>query len=79
MTNVQLTLWIRNGNRNLQHAIADRQSNFQACSFNHSDISPYFWNQPFTSQSVNSQEGIVSEIVPDLLMSRCRGLYVTQV
>ena len=41
MTNVQLTLWICNGNRNLQHAIANRQSNFQACSFNHSDISPF--------------------------------------
>jgi len=36
-----LTLWICNGNRNLQHAVADRQSNFQACSFNHSDISPF--------------------------------------
>jgi hypothetical protein len=36
-----LSLWIRNSNRNLQHAIADRQSNFQACSFNHSDISPF--------------------------------------
>jgi hypothetical protein len=50
-----LTLWIRNRNRNLQHAIADRQSNFQACSFNHSDISPSLesgvygrWAQPET-------------------------------
>jgi hypothetical protein len=40
VTRTLLTLWICNVNRNLQHAIADRQSNFQACSFNHSDISP---------------------------------------
>jgi hypothetical protein len=36
----RLSRWICNRNRNLQHAVADRQSNFQACSFNHSDISP---------------------------------------
>jgi len=41
VTSARLTLWICNGNRNLQHAVADRQSNFQACSFNHSDISPF--------------------------------------
>ena len=29
----KLSLWICNGNRNLQHAITDRESNFQACSF----------------------------------------------
>ncbi len=40
MTRSPLSGWLRNGNRNLQHTIADRQSNFQACSFNHSDISP---------------------------------------
>ena len=28
-----------NDNRNLQHAVADRQTNFQACSFNLSDSS----------------------------------------
>ena len=41
MTRSRLSSCLRNGNRNLQHAIADRQSNFQACSFNHSDISPF--------------------------------------
>jgi hypothetical protein len=40
VTRARLTLWIFNSNENLQHAIAGRQSNFQACSFNHSDISP---------------------------------------
>jgi len=44
----ELSLWICNGNRILQHAIANRQSNFQACSFNHSDISPFKWNQQVT-------------------------------
>jgi hypothetical protein len=32
--------WICNGNRNLQHAVADRQSNFQVRSFSHLEISP---------------------------------------
>ena len=44
MTRSRLSGWLRNSNRNLQHAIADRQSNFQACSFNHSDISPFTIN-----------------------------------
>jgi len=39
VTRAQLTLWIGNSNRNLQHAVADRQGNFQACSIDHSDIS----------------------------------------
>ena len=39
-TRSRLSGWLRNGNRNLQHAIADHKSNVQACSFNHSDISP---------------------------------------
>jgi len=48
VTGALLSLWICNGNRNLQRAIAHRQSNFQACSFNHSDISPFKWNQQFS-------------------------------
>ena len=31
---IGLSGWLRNGNRNLQHAVANRQSNFQTCSFN---------------------------------------------
>jgi hypothetical protein len=40
VTRTRLSLWICNSNRNLQHAIADRQSNFQACAIDHSAISP---------------------------------------
>ena len=40
VASLRLSLWIRNGNRNPQHAIADRQSNFQACAIDHSAISP---------------------------------------
>jgi hypothetical protein len=39
VTGARLSGWICNGNRNPQHAVADRQSNFQACSLNHADIS----------------------------------------
>jgi hypothetical protein len=39
-TRSRLTGELRNGNRNLQHAIANGRSNFQACFFNYSDISP---------------------------------------
>jgi predicted nuclease of predicted toxin-antitoxin system len=50
--------WLRNGNRNLQHTVDHRQIDFQACSFNHSDIPPFDslslahgrpieWNQQF--------------------------------
>ena len=45
MTYARLSLWICNRNRNLQHAIADRQSNFQACSIDHADISPFRINK----------------------------------
>ena len=41
---------------------------FQACSFNHSDISPFKWNQRFTGQWLSPETRIVSEIVSDLLM-----------
>ena len=37
-----LSSWLRNGNRNLHHAVENRPRNFQACSFTHSDISPLF-------------------------------------
>ncbi len=40
MTRSPLSGCLRNGNRNLQRTVADRQSNFQARSFNRSDISP---------------------------------------
>ena len=40
VTVMRLTGWICNGNQNLQHFVDDRQLDFQACSFNHSDISP---------------------------------------
>jgi hypothetical protein len=36
----QLSGWRCNGNRNLQHAIANSRSNFQAWSFNRFDIPP---------------------------------------
>ena len=39
-TRSRLSGWLRNSNRNPQHTIDHRQSDFQACSFNHSDISP---------------------------------------
>src|SRR6476619_8445404 len=42
---------------------------FQACSFNHSDISPYLSNQSFTGEWMSPETRIVSEIVSDLLMS----------
>src|SRR3954471_20412449 len=43
---------------------------FQACSFNHSDISPCLSNQLFTGQWLSPKHRIVSEIVSDLLMCR---------
>src|SRR5207244_5326462 len=42
---------------------------FQACSFNHSDISPCLSNQQFTGQWLSPKHQIVSEIVSDLLMA----------
>src|SRR5258705_3570507 len=40
-TRSPLSGWPRNGNRNLQHTVANGRSDCQACSFNHSDISPF--------------------------------------
>ena len=41
MTRRLLSGWLCNANRNLQHTIADRQSNFQACLIDRSSISPF--------------------------------------
>ena len=35
---------------------------FQACSFNHSDISPHLWNQQFTGQWLSPKHRIVSDL-----------------
>src|SRR4029453_11721139 len=40
--------------------------NFQACSFNHSDISPCKWNQQFTGGRGPAQPQTVTDIVGEL-------------
>src|SRR6266404_3486915 len=36
---------------------------FQACSFNHSDISPYVYNQSFTGEWMSPETRIVSDLL----------------
>ena len=43
-----------------QHSVSVAGINFQACSFNHSDISPFKWNQQFSGTSVDSPERLCS-------------------